>query len=91
MLPPDGTPLTPDLASSQFQSVRAKQKRLDESRISGLRSVLYGLLAGGGAALLSYLLPPDLWIAAALLGGGASLLVLFGAVRLIAAALLGRR
>jgi hypothetical protein len=91
LLPPDGTPLTADLATSQFQSVRAKQKRLDESRVSGIRSVLYGLVAGGGAGLLSYVLPPSLWIAAALLGGLASLLVLFGCVRLIAAALLARK
>lgn len=91
MLPPAGTPLTPELATSQLQSARAQRKRLEESRISGMRSVLYGLLAGGCTALLWYLLPPSLGIAAALPGGLASLLLLFGCVRLIAAALLARR
>ncbi len=91
LLPPDGTPLTPELAASQFQSVRAKQKRLEEARISGIRAVLYGLVAGAGAALLGWLLPASLWLASAALGGLASLLVLFGGLRLLAAAMLARR
>lgn len=91
MLPPPGTTLTPELATAQFQSVRAKQKRIEEARIRGIRAVLFGVLAAGGAALLGWTLPPSTWIAAPILGGLGALLVLFGSMRLIAAALLARR
>jgi hypothetical protein len=83
--------LTAEQALSQLTDGRKRQRRIEAARASGVRSILYGVLALGGSAILAYLVPPSLWLVVPVLGALGGITVAVGALRLLAAQALARR
>lgn len=85
-------PLDAELVAARFAAERTAERRVAAATTSGIRLVVLGLALGAAAALGNIVLPPTgFWVFIAGAEIAAALAILFGVVRLVAAAVLARR